>query len=70
MTLAAYVSCDLMQYNVIVGIVAAVAIGAVCGLMNGLINIYLKVPAMVTTLATGYIIFTVVLVPVSYTHLA
>lgn len=62
LTLSAYISCDLMQYNVILGIVAAVAVGALCGLANGLINIYLKVPAMITTLATGYIIFTIVLV--------
>lgn len=62
LTLAAYISCDLMQYNVLFGIAAAVAVGALCGLLNGVINIYLKVPAMVTTLATGYIIFTVVLV--------
>ena len=62
LTLAAYISCDLMQYNVILGIIAAVAVGAFCGLVNGIVNIYLKVPAMVTTLATGYIIFTIVLV--------
>lgn len=62
LTLAAYISCHLMQYNVLLGIVAAVAVGAVCGLVNGLVNIYLKVPAMITTLATGYIIFTIVLV--------
>ena len=62
LTLAAYISCDLMQYNVILGVIAAVAVGAFCGLVNGIVNIYLKVPAMVTTLATGYIIFTIVLV--------
>ena len=62
LTLAAYISCDLMQYNVILGIIAAVAVGALCGLVNGIVNIYLKVPAMVTTLATGYIIFTIILV--------
>ena len=62
LTLAAYISCDLMQYNVVFGVVAAVAAGALCGLVNGLVNIYLKVPAMITTLATGYIIFTIVLV--------
>ena len=31
LTLAAYISCDLMQYNVILGIIAAVAVGAFCG---------------------------------------
>lgn len=62
LTLTAYISCDMMQYNVLLGLVVAIAVGAVCGLVNGLINIYLKVPAMITTLATGYIIFTLVLV--------
>ncbi|GFI30798.1 MAG: ABC transporter permease [Lachnospiraceae bacterium] len=62
LTLAAYISCDLMQYHVVLGVAAAVAAGALCGFVNGLINIYLKVPAMITTLATGYVIFTIVLV--------
>lgn len=62
LTLCAYVSCSVMNVNLVLGLVVAVAVGAVCGLMNGLINIYLKVPAMITTLATGYIIFTIVLV--------
>lgn len=39
LTLAAYISCDLMQYNVILGIIAAVAVGAFCGLVNGIVNI-------------------------------
>lgn len=62
LTLTAYISCDMMQYNVVLGLIVAVAVGALCGLLNGVINIYLKVPAMITTLATGYIIFTMVLV--------
>lgn len=62
LTLTAYISCDLMQYNVLLGLILAIAVGALCGLVNGIINIYLKVPAMITTLATGYIIFTLVLV--------
>ncbi len=62
LTLCAYVSCSLMNVNLFVGFIAAVLVGAVCGLVNGCINIYLKVPAMITTLATGYIIFTVILI--------
>lgn len=62
LTLCAYVSCSLMHGNLAVVIIAAVAVGAVCGLVNGCINIYLKVPAMITTLATGYIIFTIILI--------
>lgn len=61
LTLCAYVSSDLMNTNILFGLVAAVIVGALCGLANGLVNIYLKVPAMITTLATGYIIFTIVL---------
>ena len=30
LTLAAYISCDLMHYNVLFGIAAAVAVGALC----------------------------------------
>ena len=35
-------------------------------LVSGFINICLKVPAMITTLATGYMIFTVILVGAPY----
>ncbi|MDD3138255.1 MAG: ABC transporter permease [Lachnospiraceae bacterium] len=62
LTLAAYISCNLMNINIVVGLIAAVLAGAICGFMNGCINVYLKVPAMITTLATGYIIFTIILI--------
>lgn len=62
LTLSAYVSCSLMNVNVFLGLIAAIGVGTVCGLANGLINVYLKVPAMITTLAMGYIIFTVILI--------
>lgn len=62
LTLCAYISCDLMNGNIVIGLLAAVAVGVLCGVMNGCINVYLKVPAMITTLATGYIIFTIVLI--------
>ena len=55
LTLCAYMSCNLMNVNPVLGFVAAIAVGAVCGFVNGCINIYLKVPAMITTLATGYL---------------
>lgn len=61
-TLAAYISNSLMTVNILLGIVIAIIIGAIIGMINGSINIYLKVPAMITTLATGYITFTIVLV--------
>jgi ribose transport system permease protein len=62
LTLSAYVSCTLMQGNFVLGLIAAVLVGAVCGLVNGCIDVFLKIPAMITTLANGYIIFTIVLV--------
>ena len=62
LTLTAYVSCTVMNVNILLGLTVAILVGALCGFVNGLINIYLKVPAMITTLATGYIIFTIVLV--------
>ena len=62
LTLCAYMSCNLMNVNPVLGFVVAIAVGALCGFVNGCINIYLKVPAMITTLATGYIIFTIILI--------
>lgn len=62
LTLCAYASTTLMKVNPLMGFVLAVLLGGLCGLVSGLINIFLKVPAMVTTLATGYIFFTVILV--------
>ncbi|HML51181.1 MAG TPA: ABC transporter permease [Propionicimonas sp.] len=66
LTLCAYASTTLMDINPVLGFIAAVLIGGLAGLLNGLINIYLKVPAMVTTLATGYLYFSVVLVGSSH----
>jgi ribose transport system permease protein len=65
-TLAAYISTSLMNINIVLGIVVAVAAGVLIGIINGTINIYLKVPAMITTLATGYITFTVILISAPY----
>lgn len=66
LTLCAFASTTLMDANPVLGFVLAVLIGGVCGLINGLINVYLKVPAMVTTLATGYLFLTLVLVGSSH----
>lgn len=62
LTLSAYVSTDLMKSNAALGLIAAVLVGALCGLVNGSLSVFLKIPAMITTLATGYIIFTIILV--------
>lgn len=62
LTLCAYISTDLMAKNMVLGLCLAILIGCLCGFFNGCINVFLRVPAMVTTLATGYIIFSIVLV--------
>ncbi|MCD8019820.1 MAG: ABC transporter permease [Clostridiales bacterium] len=62
LTLAAYASCTFMETNVIFGLLIAIAIGALCGLLSSIINVYLQVPAMITTLATGYLFYSIILV--------
>ncbi|MDR1977708.1 MAG: ABC transporter permease [Synergistaceae bacterium] len=66
LTLSAYISCTLMSVDFATGMVAAVAIGALCGLANGWVNVYFRVPAMITTLAVGYIVFSIVLISAPY----
>ena len=60
LTLTAFVSCALMNQNLVLGLIAAIVVGGLCGLLNGIINTLLRVPAMITTLATGYIYFTII----------
>lgn len=61
--LAAYVSSILMvSFGVILGLIATLLICAVVGVINSLVNLYLKVPAMITTLAVGYIVYSGVLI--------
>ena len=62
LTLTAYVSCTVMAKNIVAGLIAAILVGAFCGLISSLVNVYLRVPAMITTLATGYLFYTVILV--------
>ena len=40
LTLAAYVSCEVMQRNIILGLVAAIAVGMICGLINASISLF------------------------------
>ena len=61
LTLAAYVSCELMQHNILLGLVAAIVVGMICGLINASVNVYLNIHAMITTMATGYLYYTVIL---------
>ena len=56
--LVAFVTGDLLAggWGMVPGIVLGVAIGAVCGLLNGLLVSFCRVPALVVTLGTLYVI--------------
>lgn len=57
--LSAYVVGDLFAHNAIdvwMGFVVAIAIGAVIGLINGLVTVLFRVPSLVVTLAMLYVI--------------
>jgi ribose transport system permease protein len=66
LTLCAFVACHFMTINIALGLFMAILTGAFCGFVNGIINIYFSVPAMITTLATGYILFSVNLISAPY----
>jgi ribose transport system permease protein len=66
LTLCAFVACHFMTVNIPLGLLMAILAGALCGLVNGVINVYFSVPAMITTLATGYILFSVNLISAPY----
>lgn len=60
--LAAYLSSELStRLGLVPGIGASLAACAFVGVINGLINMYLKVPPMITSLAVGYIVYSGVL---------
>ncbi|HAJ74182.1 MAG TPA: ABC transporter permease [Lachnospiraceae bacterium] len=61
LTLTAYISCELMQYNILLGIIVAVIVGMICGLINSCVNQFLNIHAMITTMATGYLYYTIIL---------
>lgn len=61
LTLTAYISCAVMQKSIILGVIAAVLVGCVCGLINGSISTFLNIHAMITTMATGYVYYSVIL---------
>jgi ribose transport system permease protein len=66
--LGAYASSVLMvKYGFLIGLLATLLICAIVGILNGIVNMYLKVPAMITTLAVGYIVFAAVLMISSVT---
>ncbi|MDC7226821.1 MAG: ABC transporter permease [Spirochaetales bacterium] len=66
--LSAYVSSVLMvRMGIVPGLIITLAICALIGIINGTINMYLKVPAMITTLAMGFIIYSAVLMISTHT---
>lgn len=66
--LAAYISSELItKYGVIPGLVVTLILCGIVGVVNSVVNMYLKVPAMITTLAVGYIVYSGVLVISSMT---
>ena len=63
-TLAAFLSCRFMAgggIKIVTGLLITVLVCAAIGFLNGLINIFLKIPAIITTLATGYITYSGIL---------
>ena len=66
--LAAYISSMMItRAGVLPGLFVTLLVCAVIGVLIGLINLYLKVPAMITTLAVGYIVYSAVLIISSMT---
>ena len=61
LTLAAYISCELMRHSILLGLAGAIGAGMVCGLINAGVNVFLNIHAMITTMATGYLYYTVIL---------
>ncbi len=62
LTLTAYVSCAVMEKNILLGLVVSILVGMLCGLINGSISTFLNIHAMITTMATGYVYYSVILV--------
>jgi len=46
-----------MKLPLFIALVFTLAVGAVCGLLNGILVQYVKIPAFIATLGTGYIVF-------------
>lgn len=62
-TLSAYISANwLTEGKAFIGVIVLIVVCIIIGIINGLINVYLQVHAMISTLAVGYILFSVILV--------
>jgi ribose transport system permease protein len=61
--LAAYISSMLSaEYGLAVGLIVSLAVCVLVGVTIGTINLYFRVPPMITTLAVGFVIYSVVLI--------
>ncbi len=63
-TFGGYVAARFMaggNETILSGFIITILVCAFVGLLNGLITLYLKVPAIITTLATGYILYSFIL---------
>jgi ribose transport system permease protein len=61
--LAAYISSMLTaDYGLAVGLAASLAVCACIGILIGVINLYFRVPPMITTLAVGFVVYSAVLI--------
>ena len=64
LTLMAFISMSIMDgedKNVLPAILAVIAVAAVIGILNGLMVIYLQIPAIIATMAMNYILTTAAL---------
>lgn len=63
LALAAYVSSLLIPVSgIFLGLIITLFICAIIGVLIGVVNLYLKVPPMITTLAVGFIVYSAVLI--------
>lgn len=61
--LAAYISSMLSaEYGLAVGLIVSLAVCVLVGVTIGTINLYFRVPPMITTLAVGFVIYSIVLI--------
>ncbi len=61
--LAAYISSMLTaDYGILAGLIVSLAVCALVGVFIGIINLYFRVPPMITTLAVGFIVYSIVLI--------
>ncbi|MBI9104445.1 MAG: ABC transporter permease [Spirochaetales bacterium] len=66
--LSAYISSVFMvKMGIFPGLLVTLGICVLIGIANGVINMYLKVPAMITTLAMGFIVYSGVLMISTHT---